>query len=222
LLATLASPIDASKIRRAFPLRPFISLCPCRVENKKTESTNMKPQKTTIAILAALSASLALADDFKTQDGKEYKGATVTRVEPDGVVVKTKTGISKLYFAELPKDVQERFHYDSHAATAYSAAQAANGELYNQQQEEAQYRQEDAGAQKNANIAKQQAANDRAQAVQDQKLIHEQEKALQHARNADRHRSKYTTVLHSGPVVRSQASAQVKGSPPKVKTRPHQ
>ena len=31
----------------------------------------MNPQKTTIAILAALSLSLALADDFKTNNGKE-------------------------------------------------------------------------------------------------------------------------------------------------------
>jgi hypothetical protein len=31
--------------------------------------------------------SLALADDFKTIDGKEYKNATVSRVEPDGLVI---------------------------------------------------------------------------------------------------------------------------------------
>ena len=27
------------------------------------------------------------------------------------IVLKTKTGIFKIYFVELPKDVQERFHY---------------------------------------------------------------------------------------------------------------
>jgi hypothetical protein len=62
-----------------------------------------------VSILAALSASLALAEDFKTTNGKEYKNATVTHVEPDGIVLKTKTGISKVYFTELPKEVQERF-----------------------------------------------------------------------------------------------------------------
>ena len=31
--------------------------------------------KTTLAIIAALSASIALADDFKTLDGKEHKDA---------------------------------------------------------------------------------------------------------------------------------------------------
>lgn len=54
-------------------------------------------------------ASIALAEDFKTIEGKEYKDVTVSRVEPDGIVLTTKTGISKVYFVELPKDVQERF-----------------------------------------------------------------------------------------------------------------
>jgi hypothetical protein len=82
----------------------------------------MNPREITITILATLFASFGLADDFKTIDGKEYKNATVSRVETDGVVVKTKSGIYKIYFAELPKDVQERFHYDPAAAAAAQAA----------------------------------------------------------------------------------------------------
>jgi hypothetical protein len=78
-----------------------------------------------IVILATLSASVAVADDFKTLDGKEYKNATVTHVEPDGIVVKTKSGISKIYFQELPRDVQQRFNYDPQHAAAYSAQQNA-------------------------------------------------------------------------------------------------
>ena len=54
--------------------------------------------------------SMALAEDFKTTNGKEYKDATITRIEGDGIVIRTKTGISKVYFTELSKDVQERFH----------------------------------------------------------------------------------------------------------------
>jgi hypothetical protein len=65
----------------------------------------------TLAILATLSVSMALAEDFKTTNGKEYKDATITRVEGDGIVVRTKTGISKIYFIELSKDVQQKFHY---------------------------------------------------------------------------------------------------------------
>ena len=66
------------------------------------------------AILLAsllLSALLTLAEDFKTVTGKVYKAATISRVEGDGIMLKTKNGISKVYFVELPKDVQERFHY---------------------------------------------------------------------------------------------------------------
>ena len=83
----------------------------------------MNPRKTTIVILAALSASLALADDFKTINGKQYKDATVTRVEPDGVMIKMKSGMTKLYFVELPKEVQQRFNYDPQQAAAFSAAE---------------------------------------------------------------------------------------------------
>ena len=76
----------------------------------------MNPWKTASMALV-VSASLGLADDFKTIDGKIYKDATISHVEADGIVVRTKTGISKIYFVELPKDVQERFHYGSATPT---------------------------------------------------------------------------------------------------------
>jgi hypothetical protein len=95
--------------------------------------------KTAVVILVALSASIALADDFKTVEGKEYKNVTVTRVEPDGIVLSSKSGISKIYFTELPKEVQERFHYDSTKAAAYSAEQnAAQEQLQKEREKEAQ------------------------------------------------------------------------------------
>ena len=47
----------------------------------------MKTVKT-LTLLTMCVASLALGDDFKTILGKEYKDATVTRVEPDGILVK--------------------------------------------------------------------------------------------------------------------------------------
>jgi len=72
---------------------------------------------TIIAIFVMLSASLAFAEDFKTIDGKEYKDVTVSRVEADGIMIKTKTGLSKIYFTELRKDVQERFQHGSARGT---------------------------------------------------------------------------------------------------------
>jgi hypothetical protein len=82
----------------------------------------VKYWKTAVAMVAAvLSASLALAEDFKTIDGKEYKKAKVSRIEPDGIVLLTKSGISKVYFTELPKEVQERFHYDAQQAAQFTS-----------------------------------------------------------------------------------------------------
>jgi hypothetical protein len=83
----------------------------------------VKHRKAALTILAALLASLVLADDFKTIDGKIYKDATISHVEADGIVIKTKTGISKIYFVELPKDVQERFHYGSATPTGKAVTQ---------------------------------------------------------------------------------------------------
>lgn len=83
----------------------------------------MNCRATTLAFLAVLSASVALGEDFKTIKGKEYKNVTVSRVEADGIVVKTKTGISKIYFVELPKDVQDRFHYASTTPTGKAVTQ---------------------------------------------------------------------------------------------------
>ena len=80
----------------------------------------------TVFVLVVCVASFALAEDFKTIQGKEYKNVTVTRIEPDGIVLRTKSGISKLYFVELPKEVQERFHYNAAIAAAYSAQQLVN------------------------------------------------------------------------------------------------
>src|SRR6266481_5774078 len=89
----------------------------------------MKPAvliSTTVLAIAVL--QFALADDFKTISGKEYKNVTVSRVEADGIVITTKTGISKIYFVELPKDVQERFHYGSATPTEKAVTQRIGGE----------------------------------------------------------------------------------------------
>jgi hypothetical protein len=54
----------------------------------------------------------------------------VSRVEPDGIVLKTKSGITKVFFAELPKDVQERFHYGSATPTGKAVTQRIGGESF--------------------------------------------------------------------------------------------
>jgi len=79
----------------------------------------VKNWATTLASLPFLSASLALDEDFTMINGKVYKNATISRVKADGIVIRTKTGMYKIYFVELLKDVQERFHYA--AATPIAA-----------------------------------------------------------------------------------------------------
>jgi phage/plasmid primase-like uncharacterized protein len=117
----------------------------------------MKYWKTAVAILAALSTSLAVADDFKTTNGKEYKNATVTRVEPDGIVLATKSGVSKVYFTELPKEVQQRFNYDPEKAAAYSAEQNTAYEQIRKQQEAAMQQTAETTRRNNEQLAKAQA-----------------------------------------------------------------
>jgi type IV secretory pathway VirB10-like protein len=80
----------------------------------------------TLAVLILCFASVALADDLKTIDGKEYKNVTVKRVEADGIVITHSAGIAKIPFTELPKDVQERVGYDAaKIETPKAAARAA-------------------------------------------------------------------------------------------------
>jgi hypothetical protein len=123
----------------------------------------MSTKVLTFLILSFTSA--AFAEDFKTLNGKEYTDATVTRVEADGIVVKTKSGITKVYFAELPKEVQERFHYDQEKAASYSSEQAANYGAYQKHQEETRRQQADVDAKNKALLAEQQAATNRTQAL---------------------------------------------------------
>jgi hypothetical protein len=110
--------------------------------------------------------SLALADDFKTVTGKEYKDATVSRVEPDGIVLTTKAGISKVYFTELPKAVQERFGYDPQRAAGYSAQQSAGFDQVRKEQAEASRRETDAMQKANQHRAEQQTRQNELRALQ--------------------------------------------------------
>lgn len=78
-------------------------------------------------MLVVVSASFGVADDLKTNSGKEYKNATVTRVEPDGILVKFSGGIVKIPFTDLSSELKEKYHYDSDAAQKFAAA--ANEQL---------------------------------------------------------------------------------------------
>src|SRR5439155_23066061 len=85
-----------------------------RIPNMRTEKRDLRlPQEVNTKVLTfliLLFVGAAFSEDFKTINGKEFKDATITRVEPDGIVVKTKSGLSKVYFAEMPKKVKKAFN----------------------------------------------------------------------------------------------------------------
>ncbi len=99
---------------------------------------------------------------------------TVNRVEPDGIVLTSTSGIVKLYFADLPKDVRERFHYNAAAAKVYSDQQNATQELVAKQQgewkrqaDEATNKANQSQAQQLEDLARAKAANRAAQNAQE-------------------------------------------------------
>jgi Superinfection immunity protein len=81
----------------------------------------------TFVILIVCFAALALGDDLKTINGIEYKRVKVSRVEPDGIVIIHKTGVTKLLFSELPTEVQQQFGHGPAKIEAKSPA-ARTGE----------------------------------------------------------------------------------------------
>jgi hypothetical protein len=78
-----------------------------------------------LVFLGVSFASVTLSDDFKTVNGKEYKNATISRVEPDGIMIAFSGGIVKIPFTEVSKEVQERFHYHCGKAAQFNAAEQA-------------------------------------------------------------------------------------------------
>jgi hypothetical protein len=74
--------------------------------------------------------SLAVADDFKTTNGKEYKNAKINRVEPDGVVIRFSGGIVKIPFTELSEELQRKYSYDPESAKQFAADVAQKQQLY--------------------------------------------------------------------------------------------
>ncbi len=108
-----------------------------------------------------------LADDFTLVNGKQYKGVTVESIEPDGITVMADSGVEKLYFAWLPKEVQQKYNYNPQAAAAYSAqsVQAQQALSQQAQQEAAAQAQQAAQTQQAALAAKEEAAKPRVRLI---------------------------------------------------------
>src|ERR1043166_8427732 len=79
------------------------------------------------ALVAIFMAMTAVAEDIETLNHQIYKNATITRAEPDGIVITYSAGIVKIPFTELSEEWRARYHYDKVAAEKYAA------EIENQQ-----------------------------------------------------------------------------------------
>jgi len=118
----------------------------------------MSPSFLSISIFIVCLASVSLADDFKTIYGNEYKNAQVTGVEPDGIMIKTKSDLTKIYFNELSKEVQERFHYDAQRGAQYTAEAYEQIRITQQQKIEQDQKRADEIARNLAIVRQQQEA----------------------------------------------------------------
>jgi len=133
-------------------------------------------------LLVVCYTSVALADDFKTINGKEYKNATISRVEPDGLVLRIKSGISKVYFTELPKEIQERFHYDPQKGAEFASQTIEEARLAQQQKIEADKKRAEEIAKNLERVRQQQEAEMQRQhevEMQRQRLEAEQQGQVQ-------------------------------------------
>ena len=77
-----------------------------------------------LCLALALLPLVVFAEDFTLADGTKFKG-TVTRVDPDGLIVETERGVEKLAFYALTAEDQKRFGFDRKAAEEFRLQQKA-------------------------------------------------------------------------------------------------
>jgi hypothetical protein len=87
-----------------------------------------------------------------------------------------KSGVTKVYFSELPKEVQERFHYDSAQAAQFNAAQQEtsthqNAAIAQQQRQQEQQREQQRRAEAKRNVRTVQEVESDQPSFLDQRLL---------------------------------------------------
>jgi len=74
---------------------------------------------------ATAQATPPASEELVTNNGKHYQNFTISRIEPDGLVLVTNSGIEKVLFTDLPESVQEEFDYDPAKAAQFQADEKA-------------------------------------------------------------------------------------------------
>jgi hypothetical protein len=99
----------------------FFLAPPCgeRIGGEGFAKKSQFQMKVAVYVAVLLTVSTVFAEDFTLNGGTKYKNVQIRRVEPDGLVITTTYGIIKLFFTDLPKEVQEKYHYDPKKAAAF-------------------------------------------------------------------------------------------------------
>lgn len=162
-----------------------------------------------ITLLVMLIAAIARAEDIETLDHKVYKNATITRAEPDGIVLRHSAGIVKIPFTDLPQEFSKRYNYDSQAAKAFKAdVEEKQAAIYVGTQAAKAMQQE-----KVSEIAA------KAEAEREQKKAILRERAAEEAKQAQRAASVKAAIQHGGiiPGMTGDECIQASGKPQFVK-----
>ena len=76
--------------------------------------------KRTLIMVLCVSACCALAGNITNNAGKVYSDVQVVNTEPDGISISHRSGVTKLFFSELPHDIQKQYGYSATNAAAYA------------------------------------------------------------------------------------------------------
>ena len=79
----------------------------------------MKRVLSAILCFLIVFARILQGEEFTTLDGELYTGATLKRVEPDGLVIAYSDGIVKLKFKNLSLELCQKYGYSPESEKAY-------------------------------------------------------------------------------------------------------
>ena len=76
-----------------------------------------------VALNGILEKFVASTPTLKTIDGREFKTSQIKSADPTGLKIFADSGLVKLKFTEVSKEIQDLFHYSAESAAAYERTQ---------------------------------------------------------------------------------------------------
>ncbi len=70
----------------------------------------------TFGVLIFCTSAVVWGENWTTVDGETYQDVEVVRHDAARILIKHKTGMSRIYFSKLPEKIQKRFSYNSQRA----------------------------------------------------------------------------------------------------------